>query len=129
MDFIRELTDLVARILMSVIFVISGIGKIGGYAGTQAYMIKMGVPGGLLPLVILLELGGSLAIVLGWKTRWAAFALAGFCILAALFFHTHFSNQVQAIMFMKNLAMAGGFLTLSLKGAGAWSLDRKSRRR
>ncbi len=125
MTFLKKFTDLVARVLMSVIFLISGIGKIGDYAGTQAYMNKMGVPGKLLPLVILLEIGGSLAILFGWKTRWAAVALAGFCLLAALFFHTHFNNQIQTIMFMKNLTMAGGFLILALHGAGQWSMDRK----
>src|ERR1700716_2035032 len=102
--------NLAARILMSQIFIISGIGKITGYAGTQAYMAKMGVPGALLPLVILTEVGGGLALLFGFKTRWVALALAGFTLLSALVFHMDFKDQMQMINFMKNLAIAGGLL-------------------
>lgn len=116
---------LLGRILMAQIFIIAGIGKIMGYAGTQAYMASHGVPGVLLPLVILLEIGGGLALVLGWKTRWVAYALALFCVAAALIFHHDFANAMQKINFMKNLAMAGGFLILAASGAGALSLDKK----
>jgi putative oxidoreductase len=79
----------------------------------------------LLPLVIFLEIAGAIAIIVGWKTRLFAFALAGFCILSALLFHMDFSNQVQTIMFMKNLAIAGGFLALFAHGAGDLSLGKK----
>ena len=116
-------TQLTGRVLMSAIFVMAGISKLGAYAATQGYMESMGVPGMLLPLVILLELGGGLTVVLGWQTRISAFLLVGFCIISALIFHANFGDQTQSILFMKNLAMAGGFLFLVANGAGAWSLD------
>ncbi|MDE2579301.1 MAG: DoxX family protein [Hyphomicrobiales bacterium] len=119
---------LAARILMCVLFVVAGYGKITGYAHTQAYMQSAGVPGPLLPLVIATELGGGLAILLGFQTRIVAVLLAGFTVLSALFFHTNFADQNQMINFMKNLAIAGGFLSLFVSGAGAWSLDGALRR-
>jgi len=116
-------TQMTGRVLMSAIFVMAGISKLGSYAATQGYMESMGVPGALLPLVILLELGGGLTVLLGWQTRISALLLAGFCIVSALIFHANFGDQMQSILFMKNLAMAGGFLFLVAGGAGAWSLD------
>jgi putative oxidoreductase len=121
----EKLSQLVARIFLGQIFLLAGISKIGAYAGTQGYMEAMGVPGALLPLVILLEIGGGLAIIVGWKTRWAAIALAGFSVVAAAIFHNNFSDQIQMIMFMKNFAMAGGFLLLAVHGAGSYSLDNR----
>jgi putative oxidoreductase len=111
------------RVLIAAIFLLSGFSKITGYAGTVAYMQSQGVPGALLPLVIAAELGGGLLIVLGLWTRVVAFGLAGFTILAALLFHAQAGDQVQQIMFLKNVAIAGGFLFLLANGAGAWSLD------
>ena len=116
-------TQVTGRVLMSAIFIMAGINKIAGYAATQGYMDSMGVPGALLPAVILLELGGGLAVLLGWQTRISAFLLAGFSVLSALIFHANFGDQMQSILFMKNLAMAGGFLLLVAGGPGAWSLD------
>jgi len=120
--------DLLARLLLSQIFILAGISKITGFAGTQAYMDSMGVPGMLLPLVILLELGGGLAVLIGFQTRLVAVALAGFSIVAGAIFHSNFADQMQMILFMKNLAMAGGFLLLANAGAGAWSVDAKRSR-
>jgi len=117
--------NLIGRLLLAQIFIIAGIGKIFGYAGTMAYMNSMGVPGVLLPLVIALEIGGGLALVIGWQTRWVAYALAIFSILAALIFHHDFADPMQKINFMKNLAIAGGFLILAASGPGALSLDKK----
>lgn len=117
--------DLGGRLLLALIFVTAGYGKIGGYEGTQAYMAAMGVPGGLLPLVILTELGGGLLIAFGLATRYAALALAGFSVISGIIFHADFSDQMQQIMLMKNLAMAGGFLILVVNGAGPFSLDRR----
>lgn len=114
---------LAGRILIALIFVVAGYGKIGTYESTQAYMSSMGVPGALLPLVILTELGGGILIALGLFTRYAAIALAGFTILSAILFHGGSADQVQQIMFMKNLAIAGGFLFLAAGGAGRISLD------
>jgi len=121
--------QLAGRALISAIFLSAGVSKLGAYSVTQGYMESMGVPGALLPLVILLELGGGLAILLGWQTRISAFLMAGFCILSGLLFHTNFADQMQSILFMKNLAMAGGFLFLVAGGAGGWSLDARLRAR
>lgn len=115
--------NLAGRILLAHIFVISGYGKIAGYAGTQAYMAAKGVPGELLPLVILLELGGGLALIAGFMTRWAALGLALFCVASGLMFHLEPGNQGQMINLMKNFAMAGGFLLLAQVGASAPSID------
>lgn len=90
-------------------------------------MEAMGVPGALLPLVILTEVIGGLAIILGWKTRVAAIALAGFSIVSAVLFHADFADQMQMIMFMKNVAIAGGFLLLFVQGPGAYALDNRSK--
>lgn len=117
--------ELAGRILMSLIFLAAGMNKITGYAGTQGYMESMGVPGILLPLVILVELAGAVALILGYRTRLFAFLLAGFCVLSGALFHNNFANQMDMIMFMKNLAMAGGFLVLFAHGAGELSLDKK----
>jgi len=114
---------LISRIFLSHIFLLAGVSKIGDYAGTQGYMEAMGVPGELLFLVIILEIGGGLAVILGWQLRWASWALAAFSIAAALIFHHNFADQVQALMFMKNIAIAGGFLALASAGAGAYSVD------
>ena len=111
---------LLARAMLAYIFIVEGVGKIAGYAGVAGYMQAHGVDGRLLPLVILTELGGGLLVLLGLKTRWAAIALFGFCLLTALFFHM---GADQAIQLQKNVAMAGGFLTLALLGPSPWSVD------
>ncbi len=118
-----------ARLLASTIFIVAGFGKLGaGYAGTQAYMASVGAPGALLPLVIALEIGGGLALLLGFQTRLVAFLLAGFCIVSGILFHSG-ADPMQQIMFMKNLAMAGGLLAFTLFGAGRLSLDGETRSR
>jgi len=86
-------------------------------------MASVGVPGGLLPIVISLELGGAIALIVGWQTRVVAFLLAGFAVVSALIFHTHFADQIQMIMFWKNVSIAGGLLLLVVHGAGPLSLD------
>nr|ELY6386490.1 DoxX family protein [Cronobacter sakazakii] len=115
---------LVARILMPILFIVSGFGKITGYAGTKQYMEAMGVPGFILPLVILLEFGGGLAILFGFLTRTTALITAVFTLLTAFLFHSNFAEGVNSIMFMKNFSIAGGYLLLALMGPGAYSLDR-----
>lgn len=127
MNTFQSLAAPTGRILISLIFVISGLKKIAGYAGTQGWMESMGVPGALLPLVIALEVLGGLAVILGWHTRLAAFLLAGFSLLSAVLFHANFGDQMQMIMFMKNLALAGGFLMIVSHGAGPWSIDNRNR--
>ena len=116
---------LIGRVLLSVIFIQSSWSKIFGYAGTVEHMQAAGVPGALLPLVILTELGGGILILLGFLTRWAAFALAGFCVLAGYLFHYQPGDMMQMINFMKNITIAGGFLVLAGSGPGAYALDNR----
>ena len=125
---VQKFSELVGRTFLAAIFLLSGLGKIGAYAGTAAYMASAGVPGALLPAVIALEVVGAIAITLGWKTRIAALLLAGFTLLSGVLFHSNFADQIQMIMFMKNVAITGGFLLLVANGAGALSLDRRSQK-
>jgi putative oxidoreductase len=97
---------LAGRAMLAAIFIIAGISKIGAYAGTQAYMESVGVPGMLLPAVIALEVLGGIAILIGFQTRISATMLAGFTFAAAILFHSDFSQQMQSILFMKNVAIA-----------------------
>jgi putative oxidoreductase len=114
---------LVGRILLAIIFLLAGISKISAYSGTGAYMASMGVSASLLPLVIALEIGGALALIIGWQTRWVAYALAAFSLVAALMFHFSPGDQMQMIMFMKNIGIVGGFILLAATGPGALSVD------
>jgi len=122
----QNVTELSGRVLLAAIFLISGLGKVGAYSATAGYMASLGVPGTLLPAVIALEVLGAIAIIIGWKTRITAFLLAGFTLVSAVLFHNNFADQVQQIMFLKNVAIAGGFLILVANGAGALSLDRRA---
>ena len=122
----EKITQVIARMMLGHLFLIAGWQKISGYEGTQGYMESVGVPGILLPLVILLELGAGLAIIIGWQTKLAAAALALFTIASAVLFHHNFSDQMQTIMFMKNIAISGGLMLLAVYGAGACSLDNRS---
>ena len=122
-----NLASPLGRLLLSVIFILGGASKFGDLAGTGAYMQSMGVPSILALPAAAFELLAGLAILVGWQTRIVALLLAGFCVVTAILFHRDFANQTMMIMFMKNLAMAGGFLTLYAHGAGPMSLDaRKS---
>jgi putative oxidoreductase len=125
MNRFTNYAELGGRSLIAVLFLASGLGKLGAYTITAGYMASQGVPGWMLPLVIATEVGGSLAIILGWKTRIAAFLLAGFTVLAAVLFHTNFADQTQMIMFMKNVSITGAFLLLVVHGAGPLSLDQR----
>ena len=117
----------IGRLFISGMFVMSGLNKIGNYDNTVGWMEAMGVPGAMLPLAIALEVFGGLAIIAGWKTRIFATLLAGFCLVSAILFHANFEDQVEMIMFMKNVAIAGGFLFLVAHGAGSYSLDNHRR--
>lgn len=125
MDTLQNFSAPTGRLFLALIFIISGLNKMTGYAGTQGYMEAMGVPGVMLPLVIALEVLGGIAIVIGFKARLAALALAGFSILSAVLFHADFSDQTQMTAFMKNIAITGGFLMIVAHGAGAYSLDNR----
>ena len=115
----------IGRVLLAIMFIQAGISKIFGYAESQGYMEAHGVPGMLLPLVILLEAGGGLCVLVGLFTRWWAILIAGFCLLAALLFHLDFADRMQMISFMKNITIAGGFLVLAGAGPGALALDNR----
>ena len=119
----------IGRLLLSMIFIFSGFTKITGYAATQGYMESMGVPGMLLPLVIAVELLGGIAILLGFKARLVAILMAGFSIVSALLFHQFWIDESQMNPFMKNIAMAGGFLMIFAHGPGSYSIDNSHTRR
>jgi len=119
---VENTVTLIARILMAYIFIIAGWGKLMAYGATAGYMESMGVPAALLPLTILVEFGGGLALLFGFQARFAAFGLGVFSIITAFIFHGA-DDQSQQINFMKNLAMSGGLFYLMLHGAGRLSLD------
>lgn len=119
----EKISQIIARLFLGQIFLLSGVFKISGFEGTQGYMEAMGVPGMLLPLVIFIEVAGGLAIIAGWQTRLVALALAAFTLVAAAIFHHNVADQMQMIMLMKNIAIAGGFILLAIHGAGSFSLD------
>lgn len=125
----NKYADLIGRILIALIFVMAGFTKIMHYDATVADMVAHGIPGMLLPVVIATEVLGGLAIIVGWQTRLAAFALAGFSIVSALLMHAapvgDENAVVEGIMLMKNLSIAGGFLVIFANGAGPLSFDRK----
>lgn len=116
--------QLLGRIMLALIFILAGVGKITDPAGTIGYMQSVGLPGLLLWPTIALEVLGGLAIAMGFKTTYAAFALAGFSVLSAVLFHNQFADQMQMIMFLKNIAMAGGLLLLATSPRTAFSLDK-----
>jgi putative oxidoreductase len=120
--------ELGGRILLASLFLLSGLTKLSTYGATAAYMTATGVSSALLPLVIATELLGALAVIVGWHTRIAAFLLAGFTLLAGVLFHNNFGDQIQLIMFLKDVSIAGAFLMLVANGAGPLSLDQRRTR-
>lgn len=127
-DRMRDPSMAIARVLMALIFILSGLSKIGAADAVRGYMEAMGVPGALLWPTIAFEIGAGVLVALGYRTRLVAFLLAGFCLMTATIFHHQFADQIQMIMFLKNIAMAGGFLLLTCVGPGSVSLDAKSGR-
>ena len=117
--------DLVGRIFISLVFLLSGFNKIGNYEGTIGWMESFGMPGIFLIPAIILEVGAPILIIIGYKVKISAALLSLFCIATAVIFHNDFSNQMQFISFMKNIALAGGFLFLVVNGAKDFSLDKK----
>ncbi len=131
---LQDSAALAGRILLALIFIISGYGKIGGYAGTAGYMASKGVPfvDVLLPLTILIELGGGLLIAIGWKARWTAAVIFLFLIPVTLVFHNPAgldpaAAQQQMIQLLKNLSIMGGMLGLFAFGPGRFGLDARKR--
>jgi len=128
MTTLQKSAELLGRILLASLFLLAGLNKIGSYAGTAGYMASVGAPAALLPAVIALEVLGALAIVVGFQTRLVAVLLAGFSVVAAALFHSHFADPIQMIMFLKNVSIAGALLMLAANGAGPLSLDARGRK-
>jgi putative oxidoreductase len=125
MEWLKSFGSLIGRILLVLIFFISGIGKIGSFEGTAQYMAKFGMfyPSFFLFGAIILELVGSITVILGYFARFGALLLFIFLIPTTLIFHTDFKDPMQMIHFMKNVSMFGGCLLLLSSGAGRFSLD------
>ena len=131
MEIVRTFAPLVGRILLALIFIISGFGKIMGFDATLGYIRSAGLPFAQLSAMaaIVVELGGGILLVLGWKARWAAAALFVFVLVAALYFHAFWASppdqaMMQQIQFMKNLAIMGGMLYVMAYGSGPYSVDK-----
>ena len=120
-----NLVDLIGRILISTLFLLNGIFKISNYEGTIGWMESFGMPGMFLVPAIILEIAGPILIIIGYKTKLAAGLLSLFCIATAFIFHNAFADQMQLTSFLKNIALAGGFLFLFVNGAKGISLDNK----
>ncbi len=133
LDNLKTPLSIVARVLLALMFVIAGFGKLTNIDGTAGYVASGGLPfPAVLAVVVgLLELFGGLAIIAGFKARWAALALALFTIAASLLFHKFWAvpaeqQMVQQLLFMKNMAVAGGLFLLTALGAGNLSFDSKA---
>lgn len=123
MQQLQSPLELLGRLLLGLMFVLAGINKFGAIDGTIQYMASAGLPSFLAYPTAAFELLAGLAVVIGFQTRIAALLLAGFCLVTAFLFHMQAGDQVQQIMFLKNLSIAGGFLVLANAGAGALSID------
>ncbi len=128
MKALHPLADLAGRILIGLMFVLAGLNKLGNMEGTADYMAGAGVPGQLAILVVITELGFGLLLLAGFLTRLMAFLLGGFTVIAALMFHFDPGNQMEMILFMKNMAIAGGLGIIFANGAGPLSVDGLRRR-
>ena len=120
-----NLIDLIGRILISVLFLLNGIFKISNYDGTTEWIESFGMPGIFLLPAIILEIAGPVLIIIGYKTKLTAGLLSLFCVATAVIFHNDFTDQMQFTSFLKNIALAGGFLILFVNGAKGLSLDNK----
>ena len=120
-----QVIEVVGRIFLSIIFLIEGINKIFNYEGTIEYMESFNVPEYLAIPAIIVEILFPLLLIIGYRTKLSALVLAIFTLTTALIFHTDFTNQIQLISFLKNFAIAGGFLIIFAKGYGKYSLDYK----
>ena len=119
-----KIFDLIGRVFISGIFLLSGFNKTVNYDGTVSWMESFNLPSFLLMPAIILEIIAPILIIIGYQTKIAAGALSLFCIATAVIFHNDFSDQMQIIAFMKNLALAGGFLFLVVNGPKGYCLDK-----
>ena len=122
---LSNILDLIGRVLISSIFLLSGINKIGNYESSHSWMESLGVPGVLLIPAIVLEVLAPILIIVGYQVKISAALLSLFCLSTAIIFHTDFTNQMQFVSFFKNIGLAGGFLFLIVNGAKDFSLDKK----
>jgi putative oxidoreductase len=122
----KDVSLLAARILLGALFIVAGLGKLADVQGFAGYMASGGVPAFLAWPVILVEILGGIAILVGFQTRPAALLLAAFSIVAAVLYHFVPADQMQMTMFLKNFAIAGGFLALANIGAGRYSVDART---
>ena len=120
-----NILDLIGRIFISLVFLLSGFNKIGNYEGTVEWMESFGMPSIFLIPTIALEIVAPICIIIGYKVKLSAALLSLFCIATAVIFHNDFSNQMQFVSFFKNIGLAGGFLFLVINGAKDFSLDKK----
>ena len=120
---LSSIADLAGRIALAAIFLLAGLNKIQHYEGNAQYLASGGLPEFVLPLVIVFEIVGALALVIGFQVRLTALAFAGFSVVTAAMYHNNLADQTQFLMFFKNVAIAGGFLVLAANGAGRYSLD------
>ena len=120
-----QIFDLIGRILISLVFLLAGAGKIFNYEGTINYMESFSVSSYLLIPAIIIEILFPLLIIIGYKTKISALILTLFSILLAVIFHNDFSNQMQLMSFLKNLAIAGGFLIIFVRGPGQYTIDQR----
>ena len=118
-------SSFLGRALLAAVFILAGINKIQGYEATANLLQQFGVPALLLPGAVALEILGGLAVLAGFYARLAAIPLALFTLATALIFHSNFAEDVQLAMFLKNLAITGGFLLLFAHGPGAWAVNDK----
>lgn len=131
MDIVRKFGPFVGRILLAILFIVAGAGKITGFDGTLGYMqaYNMPMPQVLAVIAIIIELGGGIMIAIGWKARIAAAAIFIFVLVASFVFHVFWAVpadqvQLQSTMFMKNLAIMGGMLYIVVHGSGPFSVDK-----
>ena len=122
-----NLMDLIGRIFISAVFLLSAYNKIFNYDGTVTWMEGYGVPGFLLWPTIILEIILPVLVIIGYKTKISAILLAIFSITTALIFHFDFSNQMQVIALLKNFGLAGGFIFIAINGPKDWALDKENK--
>ena len=120
-----QVIEFLGRIFLSVLFLSEGIGKIFNYESAIEYMENFNVSGYLLTPAIIIDILFPILLIIGYRTKLSAFVLSLYTIILALIFHTNFSNQIELVSFLKNFAIAGGFLIIFVNGPGRFSLDYK----
>lgn len=124
MQALNSYGPLAGRVLIGLLFLLAGLGKLGDVAGFSGYLASGGLPAFLAWPAVIFELAVGILLIIGYQTRIVALATAAFCVVAALLYHFNFADQMQAAMFLKNLAIAGGLLMFAIHGAGKLALDK-----